>query len=208
MRDFSPFEQAFERGELAVPAYLTLLGLASPGVDVTIDRIEEALEHPEHPAGLRRLLADANWRPHLVAATAMLAMEDPRPFIDALWAAIRHGSWVSPQLAVVASLVDPAFVSTAKARLDAGCPVELHPELASASPAARHSISGSTGTVGRSEKEANALVELLGLDRDALDPALRKLVSDDLDDGASIAVGWLARIKDHFAARGRRLGLA
>lgn len=120
------FASLFQKGELDVPAYLTLLNLG-PGADVAVARIETALTHETAPADRLALFEPINWRPHLVAGVAILVdvahgvpvrEEDLR----ALWYAIDRGSWVSPQLLVVAFFGDPDFGSALRERGESKLP--------------------------------------------------------------------------------------
>ena len=82
------------------------------------------------------LLSESNWRPNLVGGVVVLrAQRADAAVLDALWDAIDRPSWVSPQLAVAASVVDPKFADKARPRV------------------------GSAGA-----KTANALAALCGLD--------------------------------------------
>jgi len=47
--NFGPYSSAFETGELPVPAYLFLLNLSEPGVELAIDRIQVALKNTTRP---------------------------------------------------------------------------------------------------------------------------------------------------------------
>ena len=61
------------------------------------------------------LVLDATgWRPHLVACVALLCGYTTPKTLWYLWRAIEADSWVSPQLVVTASLVDPEFANNAE----------------------------------------------------------------------------------------------
>ena len=57
------------------------------------------------------MLAELNWRPHLVAFITILKLEksDQQKFIGYLWKRLCLGTWVSPQLLVTLSEVDFNF---------------------------------------------------------------------------------------------------
>ncbi|MGY3795699.1 hypothetical protein [Aquimarina sp. 433] len=57
------------------------------------------------------MLAELNWRPHLVAFIAILKLEKPdqQKFVDFLWKRLCQGTWVSPQLLVTLSKIDSNF---------------------------------------------------------------------------------------------------
>lgn len=62
-------------------------------------------------SGINLLLASENWRPHLVAALAVLKINkvNQSAHVPALWDRLQHQSWVSPQILVVLSMIDPEF---------------------------------------------------------------------------------------------------
>jgi len=63
------------------------------------------------------LLFDIDWRPHLVAFIVILKLNETeqRQFINVLWKRLCQGTWVSPQLLVTLSQIDPNFnVKTTK----------------------------------------------------------------------------------------------
>ena len=59
----------------------------------------------------KALLADLNWRLHLVAFVAILKLEksEQQKFIGFLWKRLCLGTWVSPQLLVTLSKIDFNF---------------------------------------------------------------------------------------------------
>lgn len=196
--EFGPFNEVFEKGELNVPGHLVLMNVTrSEETTVVIRRIETALAHSAADEGLRRLLNDVNWRPHLAAAIAVWMLEDPLPYLPLVWGAIRAGSWVSPQLLVVAADRDPDFDRTAQKRLTELCAVQPPRGLTSAE---RHSATGPACGRGRSAKEASAILEVAAgkpwLAGAASDPALRELVAGDIDGGGQIASFWGHRVRD------------
>jgi hypothetical protein len=102
------FAPAFAVGSGKVPRYLVLLNLGSVTDSVEALRVIGACAAEE--ADIAALLADANWRPHLVACAAILQRAgDPAALVEALWRRLAGGSWVSPQIAATLSLVDPGF---------------------------------------------------------------------------------------------------
>ncbi|MCB9846760.1 MAG: hypothetical protein H6811_12340 [Phycisphaeraceae bacterium] len=111
--DFGPFADLFAGSVDAPPRYMSLLSLHD--ARLAVREIEHALRHPEAPRAIRALLAQDDWRAHLVAATAIVLAEDASPWLDALWSRIRAGSWASPQLLASAAQVDPDFASHAAA---------------------------------------------------------------------------------------------
>jgi hypothetical protein len=186
MSRFGPFEPAFGSGELTVPGYLCLLNLMAPSETlVVIDRIRVGLDDPRRDAALHALLGQVDWRPHLVAAVALLLVEDSRPFLADLWSAVRAGSWVSPQ---------PA------ARETEGFVVRPPIGLTSAE---RHSATGPASVPQRSAKELSAFVALCDATSQGAawaahvraEPELQRLIAADVDRGGDIATRWLARVR-------------
>ncbi len=174
MEQVGPFSAVFERGELRVPGYLPLLHL-DPEDEclVVFGRVQRALAAPDSDDGIRALLADPNWRPHLVAAVALSLRGTADGATEQLWAAMDGGSWVTPQLAAVAKSLDPDFESNAKRRI--------------ADPTAR------------SSKMLASLVALLVPEPAWLDEALQRedvqgAMSSDVDNGAGLASRWALRL--------------
>jgi hypothetical protein len=177
---------------------------------VVIDRIEVALAAGETSRWTRALFDDADWRPHLVGGLALLLMDDPSADVDNLWEAITRGSWVLPQLVVVAYLVDATFPARVRNLVENGCKVSPPSGL---SPAERHSATGPGSAVQRSAKLAASLacvgrrVPSLSpwLDEVCTTPPFDALLAQDVDDAPGIAVRWLNALERQFALRGRTL---
>ena len=82
--------------------YLALLHAKAP------DRALVLLHHaagasPDFGADVQALLADENWRMHLIAAGAIFVAPERCP-VEALWERIEAGSWVTPQLLAAAQV--------------------------------------------------------------------------------------------------------
>lgn len=95
--------------------YLALLHAKAP------DRALVLLHHaagasPDFGADVQALLADENWRMHLIAAGAIFVAPERCP-VEALWERIEAGSWVTPQLLAAAQVADPTFPVRADALL-------------------------------------------------------------------------------------------
>jgi len=156
---FGPFACVFDRGELRVPGHLKLMNTTAPEETlVVLRRIEGILQAGGYEDGLRSLLSDANWRPHLVGAVALLLMENPSPFVGGLWQAVRHGSWMSPQLVLVLSAVDPDFWTACDDR--AACWFDIQRPSGVMSAATAHSVRGPGNVSSRAGKELSALVAI------------------------------------------------
>lgn len=63
-----------------------------------------------------KILAEFNWRPHLVLFITILKLEKPEQekFVPLLWKRLCLGTWVSPQLLVTLSNIDADFKKTSK----------------------------------------------------------------------------------------------
>jgi hypothetical protein len=207
---FGPFASVFEKGQLAVPGHLALLGLREPDTDIVIDRIQFAMRSEELERWVDALFDDPNWRAHLVGAIAVLLDGGARLSTARLWRAIDTGSWVTPQLVVTAYFADPKFPEHLIARLNHRCEITVPPGL---SPVARHSATGPGGAVHRSAKLLASLL-CIGkrlpalssfLERASADPDLAELLGKDIDDSATITDRWYTQLTTHFASRQREL---
>ena len=205
MTDGSPFpkfpisQPMFERAEdVPVPLHLTLLNLGS-GSEIAITILRRILEgDTELTPQVVALLADFNWRPHLVGAVAMGLGAANEMSRDALWRAFDSGSWVSPQLAAIAFLVDEDFEARSRLRIEAGCPINLD-RLRGLDWVVRHSAAGPGNAASHSSKALSALAGLcqrLPETHVWLEPLLSReetqhSLKSDYDDGGLIATGWL-----------------
>lgn len=197
---YPAFQPMFERADdVPVPLHLTLLNLGA-GCEVSLAQVRRILEiSADLTPQIVALLDDANWRPQLVGAVAMhfgAANEKSR---DALWRAFDSGSWVSPQLAAIAFLVDEDFEAQARRRMEAGCAVNRD-RLEGLDWIARHSAAGPISFSAHSSKALSALIALSQRLPDApwLDQLLarediQQSIQSDRDGGGRIAVVWLER---------------
>lgn len=85
--------------------------------------------------------------------------------LDALWRAVDAGSWASPQLAAVASIIDIHFVSHARDRIVARCPI-CGERLNRMPWPERHSAAGPESILQHSAKVFAALVGLVELNQE------------------------------------------
>ncbi len=69
-----------------------------------------------------KLLNDENWRPHLVAILASFKLSKKKQLglIDIMWNRIEKGSWISPQILSVLSIIDIDFENKANEILNTG----------------------------------------------------------------------------------------
>jgi hypothetical protein len=92
--------------------YLALLNLHTADVPEAIRQVRAIVSAEDHvalEADTIVLFRALNWRFHLVGCTVMIVGFVTPALLEALWSRLRRGSWVSPQLAATAYLVDPAF---------------------------------------------------------------------------------------------------
>ncbi|WP_027467678.1 hypothetical protein [Deefgea rivuli] len=92
--------------------YLALLSMRGAEIPAEVERLRSLFkEVPEKTleADLISLLAALNWRYHNIACVFIALGFSSSHILEALWMRIKEGSWVSPQLAATAALVDPNF---------------------------------------------------------------------------------------------------
>jgi len=194
---FGPFAVVFEEGDLPVPGHLPLLRMCDDDECLVVfGRIKRALDTRKANHAIRVMLEDRNWRPHLVAAVALTIRDTQDQGVDLLWAAMDSGSWVSPQLAVVARALDSNFAVNARSRILTGCPITT-PQFDNAVD--RHSATGPKDTLARSVKTLSSLVALLEPQPPWLAEVMcqsdtQSALPSDRNNGAFIATGWAARL--------------
>lgn len=195
---FGVFSPLFDSG----PGYLDFLSLDPLQSKLAVSRVIKCCHSSSDPfLDIAPLLDEANWRPHLVAAVALSVLGYNRAAFTKLWAAFDAGSWVTPQLAVVAYLRDPDFPGQARVRLEARCPVDAS-RVTQSSPLERHLALGPAGATARSAKAASALIYLLNLlgpsdwlTAELATPDLTALLLGDRDHASTIAECWLVSLK-------------
>jgi hypothetical protein len=209
--EFGPFAGILKSsGE---PAPLILLSMRGVEVGAVIDRIEQAMASEGAVQGVDALFASPDWRPHLLAAVALILDAGRRFDPSALWKAVDGGSWVTPQLVTAAYLIDPSFAERLRDRIDAKCAVVIAPNL---SPLERHRATGPATPEQRSAKLLASLVRigmlapaLAGWLRTASSrPELAALQAADRDKAGNIAENWLKNLEGQLRARGRTLAPA
>jgi hypothetical protein len=181
---------------------LDFLNLDPPQSKFAVSRVIECYHSSSDPfLDIARLLDEENWRPHLVAAVALSVLGYDRAAFTKLWAAFDAGSWVTPQLAVVAYLRDPDFRGQARVRVEARGPIDAS-RLTRSSPLKGHIAFGPAGVPERSAKSASALIYLLNLfgpsdwlTTELASPDLTALLSGDRDHASTIAENWLGALK-------------
>ncbi|WP_438003312.1 hypothetical protein WME89_31010 [Sorangium sp. So ce321] len=185
--------------------------LDQPEAQIVIDRVERALSAGDPARWVAALFRDANWRPHLVGAIALLLDQSETLDRNLLWCAIDAGSWVTPQLIVTAVFVDPSFPEKARVRVDEQCPVLVPVGL---TPAERHSATGPDGLLGRNAKMLASLLaasaSIPSLERWASDlqrdVRIEQLLKEDAwNKSDEIVASWMTNVRRAFLERGRIL---
>lgn len=121
MSAYPTFAGMFEKSRYLALLQPPRVGGPGSGIAEALAVLDEGLRtSPQVVHEVCAMLADFNWRPNLVAATAVIrARMMTGVVVKSLWTAIDRPSWVSPQLAVAASIVDPRFSDGARARIAA-----------------------------------------------------------------------------------------
>src|SRR6478752_3662410 len=108
----------------AFPSFQSLFGETNPYLELlhlpsarpVFALVQDAVEASgDADAEIFALFGERNWRCHLVAAAALLATGANPGRVDALWGTLQAGSWVAPQLAATAWLLDESFETRARA---------------------------------------------------------------------------------------------
>jgi len=198
--NFPTFSPIFERGTI----YLGFLHFDSEDLHEAVAFIRDACINSKNLSGeIKALLAEDGWREHLLAATAILTQKNlPSDTNKELWRAFDKGSWVSPQLAVIAWLRDSDFETNARVRIRNGCPQDTT-SIDRLPPLERHVVAGPSNKSERSAKGLSALVYLAGLSEKAKDwltqelrrDEIAQLLDHDEDFGGKIAERWLANVR-------------
>jgi hypothetical protein len=209
---FPTFGRIFWQKRDGVPLHLPLLGIGEDA-DVSVRVIRKVcFESPDPRSEIQGLLRDLNWRPHLVAAIALMVCERDDGLMADLWCAFDEGSWVSPQLAVAAFCLDPEFGHRASTRIDLLC-VGPTPRANILDPASRHSASGPESDYGRRCKALSTLVWLASRDPDfgewtrakAHEADVAGLIGNDIHRGDRICEHWSAGLLRLLVSEGMPL---
>jgi hypothetical protein len=198
--DFGIFDAVFESAH----GYLALLNLSAADAPKAVELVRNCCRKTANPyPDICRLLADSNWRPHLVAAVAVIVSGDDSEAVRDLWHRIDTGSWVTPQIGVALYLVDHDFEAQSRIRLEARCPIDVT-DLVSMTGPERHSVAGPAGRVDRSAKAAATLIHLLKLTSPVPDwleqlstsEDMRTLLAQDIDASQTITDKWMRRVQE------------
>ena len=102
--------------------YLALINLHTD-VEATVKQIKAIVSSEERNILERDtliFLQARNWRFHLVACGVMLAGVSTDDLINQLWKVLHEGSWIAPQLAATAYLLDTQFPKLAMEAISQG----------------------------------------------------------------------------------------
>jgi hypothetical protein len=176
---FRSFASLFAKGQtVSVPLYLTLLRLSDDATEA-LRNIRSAIRaSPRLQDEVSALFENPNWRPQLVGGVALLLGAATPTTLDALWRAVDAGSWASPQLVAVASTIDTQFVSHARDRIVARCPI-FGERLTRMPWPERHSAAGPESIMQHSAKLFAALVGLVELNQERPDWLTQELAKSD-----------------------------
>ncbi|MDQ3032583.1 MAG: hypothetical protein M3Y87_09220 [Myxococcota bacterium] len=184
------FAALWEKDGRGFAGHLPLLGLRDCAREIAI--IREVVAKGGDTPSIVAMLADPNWRPNLVAATAVLFHPRDGALAAPLWRALDEGSWVSPQLAVVLSFHDTELVPRAIERVERRCPMK--PERWGERVAGKPNPKALSALL--------ALLDDLAPDdacRLRADPDIAALIGLPYEDGDRIARSWRERIIPHLA---------
>lgn len=197
---FGPFAVAFNRVGRDSTPYLSLLHLHDDTVVKVIELIREATLEQHSEAAIIALMQDVNWRPHLVGSIAAYFRRSDLSRIQ-MWRAMDAGSWVTPQIAAILSIICDDFVEYSIERLAAGCRLTNDQEYSVPNALERHVAQGPAGDHQRSAKMASSLLAMLrtvhasdvrvGLMENNV--ALQNLLAGDEDDSGALATSWRER---------------
>ena len=196
---FPSFRPMFEKADGApIATYMELLDLGVNSKSAVTKMRQLLQSNRDLTSEIIALLEDINWRPQIVAAVAMgLSKKYALSCCDALWKAFDSGSWVLPQLAAVAFLVDSDFQKQARLRIEAGCPINSD-RLQGLDWTVRHNAAGPISFDAHAKKALSSLASLSRLLPNAewVDPLLSseeiiQAIKDDRENGGGIATRWL-----------------
>jgi hypothetical protein len=151
------------------PNHLPLMGLnndnnqpAEWNLNKSLERLDLICDENDQELiieGIHKLLKNEDWRPHLVAimASFKLSPEEQQKLIPNLWIRLEKGSWISPQILSVLSIIDTQFELKAKEILNNGFSIDFLPM----GMAEHHSARGPENSKGASEKVISSIKSLI-----------------------------------------------
>jgi hypothetical protein len=155
---------------------------------------------PDYSRYVQRLLADRNWRSHLIALTAAVLSREPGQHASHLWDTFDRGSWVAPQLAVALFWIDPEFVAESKRRIVALCPIVDDDGFfrGDTRDVSAKNLASMLGVMAHIPSEMRWVASELRM------PDVQGLLKSDRDSAGAIVESWL----DQATMRFRECGLA
>jgi hypothetical protein len=173
--------------------YLNLLHLGQGPSGIA--ELRSAIAMATWKADSIRLLRDGNWRSHLAPIVAYAARGIPDSDITrGLWGAVQQGSWVSPQIIVVLSLMDDDFLPHLSNLFHQGIALEER------DPLIAHVTAGPGNDQSRLGKMANAVLGLYpNMRHDQAWTALVAAAPHDFDQADQLAVRWKQSLKQMLA---------
>jgi hypothetical protein len=202
---FSSFVPVFESINpdiLGEPVWHSLFYWSSDAeARAVLDLLRQSIASSDNAsAEVANLLKELHWCYQFIGAMAILMGNATTETIQELWRAFDSGSWVLPQLAVVAFYGDPDFAIQARRRIKTGCPIETE-KLGDLDWITRHTVAGPISFEVQSRK---AMASLLYLCRQSPNSAdwleLEEALTHndalkDSDNGESITHRWHQRIE-------------
>lgn len=198
--DFGPFVALFSGDRSA--AYLSFLGMRSAEVQGALTSLSDVLRATDDADRYFEVMFQSrNWRPHLVAAVAVLLSHDRVAYASALWRTFDSGSWVAPQLAVVLYLSDPEFAREAKQRIESRSSVTVATDLGAhlEHTARSKNIVSLLRVVSYLPSETNWVASQLER------AEVRALIKGDIDSSGDIVDSWLEAVRIQFTRFSRDL---
>ena len=181
------------------PLHLPLLNLRDSGeannwnLTISLQRLNAIAEKNSDQSvqeGIRHLLANHDWRPHLVASVVLLRLSSQArsTLLDLFWERLSLGSWVSPQILVALSLADKNFKMKGEKILRDGLAMNA-PGLS----VPDHPVSQSGMGSSPSERKIKAAIDFL----------INNVLNDasDGDSGGLLASGWREKLLKLIASK-------
>lgn len=188
LSEFGPFTEFLSNERFRPAPYHQLRGLGGPNIQDIFSRIERILTECDPRPWIDAIFRQANWRPHLIGALAVILDDGKSLSPEPLWRQIERHSWVSPQLVFAVWIVDPEFC-------DRLCQ-HLNQEIL---------------LVGRDSKALASLIAVgrqhplisNWVDEFAHRPEIESRLATERYQADGFAEAWLDRLRTHLGQRGR-----
>lgn len=166
--------------------FLNLYDISNPpeewNLTKSIDRLDFIISKnssKEIVTGIRLLLMNEDWRPHIVACLATLKIDKnlQSEIKIELWKRLKSGSWASPQILVILSIIDSEFNVRAQEIFENGFKITYLKM-----PAHEHHSARGPAGLSIDNKKVIASINYL----------LNGVITDSIenDNGGSIAKNW------------------